>query len=66
MNTKNLTPIYIELPGWNENISSYKSWEELPKNCKEYVETIEKIINIPISLISVGPDRNQTFKKCPI
>ncbi len=52
-------PIYKILKGWNESIDEVKTYEELPDNAKRYIEEIEKIIKIPISLISVGPERSQ-------
>lgn len=56
-------PLYIEMDGWEENISKCKSFEELPKNTKDYLNFLEDELNIPISYISVGPGREFTFKK---
>lgn len=57
------TPVYVEVDGWNEDITNVKSFESLPKNAQNYIRKIEDITNINISLISVGPDREQTFEK---
>ena len=54
-------PIYIELPGWDEDISKCTSWKELPKNAKSYVYKIEELILTPVKIISVGPSREQTI-----
>ncbi|MDY6915332.1 MAG: adenylosuccinate synthase [Candidatus Cloacimonadota bacterium] len=54
-------PNYIELPGWHEDISQITNYEQLPENAKKYVKKIEKLLNIPISIISVGPERTQTI-----
>lgn len=54
-------PIYKTLKGWTEDISSVKSYDELPLNAKNYIEEIEKILEVPINVVSVGPDRNQTI-----
>ncbi|HOP62189.1 MAG TPA: adenylosuccinate synthase [Spirochaetota bacterium] len=56
-------PLFIEMDGWEENISRCKSFDELPANTKNYLNFIEEELNIPISYISVGPGREFTFKK---
>ena len=53
-------PIYIELDGWKEDITKVKSFDELPKNAKKYLQTIEKHCGVKVSQFSVGPDREQT------
>lgn len=55
------TPHYIELDGWDEDISNVKSYEELPLNCKKYIEKIEELLNTPVIMFSVGPDKYQTI-----
>lgn len=54
-------PIYIELPGWKEDITQMKTFEELPQNAKNYVKKIEELTGVPVGVISVGPDRSQTI-----
>lgn len=54
-------PIYETLPGWNEDISNIKIYDDLPKNAKKYIEFIEKITEVPVVIISVGPDVTQTI-----
>ncbi|WP_456324142.1 adenylosuccinate synthase [Desulfonauticus submarinus] len=58
---ENVKPIYQTLPGWEEDISQLKTFNELPKNTQNYIQTIEKLLNIPIKIISVGPGREQTI-----
>ncbi|MGG3925451.1 adenylosuccinate synthase [Metabacillus fastidiosus] len=53
-------PIYEELPGWTEDITSVKTLSELPQNARNYVERISQLTGIPLSIFSVGPDRTQT------
>jgi adenylosuccinate synthase len=53
-------PIYEELPGWTEDITGASSLGDLPVNARHYIERISQLTNIPISIFSVGPDRNQT------
>jgi adenylosuccinate synthase len=54
-------PIYEMFPGWEEDISVCKSFDELPKNAKDYVLALEKMSGTRISAIGVGPDRNATL-----
>lgn len=61
---KYLEPVYETMQGWRENISGIRKYEDLPLNAKKYFEKLEEILDTPISIISVGPDREQTiFKK---
>jgi adenylosuccinate synthase len=53
-------PVYMDLPGWKEDITQVKSLHELPQNAKNYLEMISKICEVPIAGFSVGPDRKQT------
>ena len=55
-------PIYETLPGWSEEIVSTTDRDELPSNAKAYLERIEQVTGLPISLVSVGPDRAQTVR----
>ncbi|MDE6584868.1 MAG: adenylosuccinate synthase [Anaeroplasmataceae bacterium] len=54
-------PLYIEMPGWTEDISNVTSFEELPQDAQNYIRKIEELTGIKVSLFSVGPDRNQTI-----
>jgi adenylosuccinate synthase len=56
------TPIYEEMPGWKEEISSARSIDQLPPEARFYLERIEQITGVPFSLISVGPVREQTIE----
>lgn len=57
----NYEPIYEELPGWEEDISHARSYEELPENAKKYIEFIEEYLGINVYLVSVGPERSQNI-----
>lgn len=59
----NCEPIYEELPGWKEDTTGIKSYSRLPKNAKNYLKKIQKILDIKIVLVSVGSDRKQTFSR---
>ncbi len=52
-------PVYETLAGFDKDISGIKKYEDLPENAKKYIEYIEKQIGCRISMIGVGPDRNQ-------
>ncbi|MGL4403176.1 MAG: adenylosuccinate synthase [Fusobacteriaceae bacterium] len=54
-------PVYEELPGWSEDISNMKTYEELPENCKNYIKRMEEFLGCPITVVSVGPDRTQNI-----
>jgi adenylosuccinate synthase len=55
------TPIYEMHPGWEEDITGARSLEDLPKQARAYVESLEQISGAPISVIGVGPDRDATI-----
>jgi len=50
---------YVTLPGWKTSISSARIWNDLPENCRAYVEFIEKFLGVPVRYIGVGPGRNE-------
>ncbi|MCM1369031.1 MAG: adenylosuccinate synthase [Candidatus Amulumruptor caecigallinarius] len=54
-------PVFIELEGWSEDITGVKSFDELPDAAKAYVRKIEELTEVPVGVISVGPDRTQTI-----
>ncbi len=54
-------PQYIELPGWDNDISGITEYEILPENAKKYIAKIEKLISKNVTIISVGPERGQTI-----
>lgn len=58
-----IEPIYHELKGWNIDITECKTYEELPQEAKDYIAFILTEVNVPITRISVGPDRLQTIMK---
>jgi adenylosuccinate synthase len=54
---KNAKPVYEVLPGWKTDIRGIKNYEDLPENCRNYIEFIEKHIGYPITMVSNGPKR---------
>ncbi|MCY1240525.1 Adenylosuccinate synthetase [compost metagenome] len=61
--SENVSPVYVEKKGWKADLTGMTSYDELPSELKEYVEFIEKFVEVPIKVISVGPDRTQTITK---
>jgi len=56
-----LKPVYEEIPGWAEDISSMRNVEDLPQNARNYVKRIEDLTETPVIILSVGPDRAETL-----
>lgn len=54
-------PVYIEMPGWTEDITDIREFDKLPDNAKAYVRKLEEVTGVPVGMISVGPDREQTI-----
>lgn len=52
---------YDELPGWKEDITNVKSFDELPQTAQDYIHYIEKYLGIEVYLVSVGPERSQNI-----
>ncbi|GLV78655.1 adenylosuccinate synthase [Streptomyces hygroscopicus] len=55
-------PVYETLPGWSEDITQAKTFDELPKNAQKYVQALEEMSGAPISAIGVGPGRDETIQ----
>jgi adenylosuccinate synthase len=54
-------PIYTKVPGWKEDLSGARRMEDLPAGAREYVKLISQSVGLPVSIVSVGPDREQTI-----
>jgi adenylosuccinate synthase len=59
-------PVYEELPGWDEDITAARSLDDLPKNARGYIEAIEAMTSVPMSVIGVGPGRDETIVVRPL
>jgi adenylosuccinate synthase len=55
-------PIYSIVPGWKEDLSAARRLDDLPTGAREYVNIISKAVGLPVSIVSVGPDRAQTIQ----
>lgn len=60
---ENVSPVFVEMKGWNDDLTGMTTYDELPTELKEYIEFIEKELEVPIKVVSVGPDRKQTIMK---
>lgn len=58
---KQVQPVYETLPGWKEEITTARRWEDLPPNAQAYVRRISAAVGKPVEWVSVGPDRSQTI-----
>ncbi len=56
-----ILPIYVEIPGWDDDITKIDTYEKLPKSLIHYIDLIQNETGVPITIISVGPDRNETI-----
>ncbi len=54
-------PVYESLPGWNEDITTARKLADLPAAARRYVDRIQELVGLPVSVVSVGPDRAQTI-----
>jgi adenylosuccinate synthase len=59
-------PEYEEMPGWNEDTSGARRFQDLPENARAYVRLIEELLAAPVHLVSVGPERDQAIPIKPI
>lgn len=56
-----IEPVYTEIPGWKEDLTGLDSYEQMPDTFKNYIKFVEDQIGVPISILSVGPNRTQTI-----
>ena len=59
----NCVPVYEELPGWSSDISGVRTYDDLPKEARQYVEFIEDRVGVPVEWVSVGPERQQMISR---
>ena len=59
----NVTPIYTEFKGWKEDLTAMSTHNTLPKELNDYIKFIEDFVEVPVKIVSVGPDRKQTIMR---
>jgi adenylosuccinate synthase len=57
---EDITPVYKDMAGWKTDVRNVKEYDELPQALKEYIDFIEKETGVPITIVSLGPDRTET------
>lgn len=62
VNDVELIPVLEEVKAWNTDLTKLNSYEDSPKELKDYVKYLEELLEVPITIVSVGPDRTQTLK----
>ncbi len=60
---ENVKPVYVEMKGWGADLTGMNNFDQLPAELKDYIEFIEKELEVPIKVVSVGPDRTQTIMR---
>ena len=60
---ENVQPIYTELPGWKEDLTKMNNASQFPKALNDYIDFLEEALEVPIKIVSVGPDRTQTIHR---
>jgi adenylosuccinate synthase len=60
-NDAKIDPVYLEFEGWDKDISGIRNYDDLPVSLKHYIEYIEGETGVPVQMVSVGPDRNETI-----
>ena len=58
-----IEPVYVEMPGWKQNLTTITSESEFPQAFKDYIAFLERELETPIAIVSVGPDREQTIER---
>jgi adenylosuccinate synthase len=61
--SKHVTPVYTALKGWAKDLTQMTQAEELPQALNDYIAFLEEQLNVPIKIVSVGPDRLQTIHR---
>ena len=60
-NIENCQPEYITLPGWQSSTVGITDFDQLPQNAKDYINKVESLLDVPIDIISTGPERSENI-----
>jgi len=58
---KNCKPIFIEMAGWENSTFGVNNWSDLPKNAQNYLSKLEELCEVPLHIVSTGPERDETI-----
>jgi adenylosuccinate synthase len=61
--TDGVEPVYVELPGWQTDMTGMQSEDEFPEEFNAYLSFLEEQLGVPVQIVSVGPDREQTIER---
>ena len=56
-----IKPVYVDMPGWLTDMTQFKEESQFPKEFSDYIAFLEQQLGVPIRIVSIGPDRNQTI-----
>ena len=59
----NVEPVYKNIPGWNQSVAGVKEWSDLPSRAQDYLKFLSDYLEIPVSMISTGPGRDETIRR---
>lgn len=60
---RDVEPVYVELPGWQTDMTKMQSEDEFPEEFNAYLSFLEEQLGVPVKIVSVGPDREQTIER---
>ncbi len=58
---RKVVPVYESMPGWKVDVTTIRDYDELPQNAKNYLDRLSELVGVPVEVVSVGPDRDQTI-----
>ena len=59
---RRVKPVYESLPGWSEDITAIRKLADLPVNARKYLDRVGQLVGVPVEMVSVGPERDQTIR----
>ena len=66
INSLNIKPVYKKIKGWSKDLTGLTDMADAPKEFMDYIEYLEQELNVPITIVSVGPDRKQTLMRAKV
>ena len=60
-----LEPVYVEVPGFAEEVTACRRTADLPAAARDYIDLVERVVGVPVRVVSVGPERTQTLLRDP-
>ena len=58
---RRVKPVFETLPGWQEDVTGIRQYEDLPERAREYLARVSELVGRPVGIVSIGPDREQTI-----